>query len=119
VGRLALPLARGALAGKRRRSGERESVRAETDAFQDELYGRPEDFDVTEEVEQLAAARGVPRPRSHSRGSCTSPPSCQSSAPPSTATSKMRRAAVDLSLTTEEIARLEASYRPNSVRGHA
>ena len=57
------PLARGLLAGKRRRSGERRSVRAETDAFQDELYGRPEDFDVVDAVDQVANAREVPPAR--------------------------------------------------------
>ena len=54
------PLARGLLAGKRRRSGERETVRAETDAFQDELYGRSEDYDVAEAVEAVAGERSVP-----------------------------------------------------------
>ena len=54
------PLARGLLAGKRTREGERRSVRSETDGFQDELYGRPEDFDVVDAVEALAAARGAP-----------------------------------------------------------
>ena len=53
------PLARGLLAGKRTREGERRSVRSETDGFQDELYGRPEDFDVVDAVEALAAARVV------------------------------------------------------------
>src|SRR5262245_45984375 len=40
------PLARGFLAGTRTRSGERRTTRSETDSFADELYGRPEDFDV-------------------------------------------------------------------------
>jgi len=53
------PLARGLLAGKRTRTGERASVRAETDAFQDELYGRSEDYDVAEAVEGVASGRGV------------------------------------------------------------
>ena len=34
------PLARGWLAGTRTREGERRTTRAETDAFQDQLYGR-------------------------------------------------------------------------------
>src|SRR5439155_4048292 len=40
------PLARGLLAGTRTREGERRTTRAETDAYADQLYGRPEDFDV-------------------------------------------------------------------------
>ncbi|MFL6131174.1 MAG: aldo/keto reductase, partial [Nocardioidaceae bacterium] len=54
------PLARGLLAGKRTRAGDRRSVRSETDGFQDELYGRDEDFDVVDAAEALAGARGVP-----------------------------------------------------------
>ena len=54
------PLARGWLAGTRGRGGERRTTRAETDSYADELYGRPEDFDVVERVAEVAAERGVP-----------------------------------------------------------
>ena len=75
------------------------SVRAETDAFQDELYGRPEDFDVIDRVAEVVAPRAAcRRPRSRSRGCCTSPPSCRSSAPRARATSPTRAAAAELSL---------------------
>ena len=113
------PLARGLLAGKRRRSGERESVRAETDTFQDELYGRPEDFDVAEQVEQLAAARGVPPAQVALAWLLHQPAVVPIVGATRESYIEDARAAVDLSLTTEEIARLEAPYRPNSVRGHA
>ena len=54
------PLARGMLAGNRTRSGEKQTKRAQTDAFGDTLY-RPEiDFDVVERAEEVAEARGVP-----------------------------------------------------------
>jgi aryl-alcohol dehydrogenase-like predicted oxidoreductase len=113
------PLARGVLAGKRRRSGERESVRAETDTFQDELYGRPEDFDVAEKVEQLAAARGVPPAQVALAWLLHKPAVVPIVGATRDSYIQDARAAVDLSLTTEEIAGLEAPYRPNSVRGHA
>jgi aryl-alcohol dehydrogenase-like predicted oxidoreductase len=113
------PLARGLLAGKRRRSGERESVRAETDTFQDELYGRPEDFDVAEQVEQLAAARGVPPAQVALAWLLHKPAVVPIVGATRDSYIQDARAAVDLSLTTEEIAGLEAPYRPNSVRGHA
>jgi aryl-alcohol dehydrogenase-like predicted oxidoreductase len=113
------PLARGVLAGKRRRSGERESVRAETDTFQDELYGRPEDFDVAEQVEQLAAARGVPPAQVALAWLLHKPAVVPIVGATRDSYIQDARAAVDLSLTTEEIAGLEAPYRPNSVRGHA
>src|SRR5256885_4942882 len=44
------PLARGYLTGTRTREGERRTTRAETDGFQDVLYGRPEDFDVIDRL---------------------------------------------------------------------
>jgi 1-deoxyxylulose-5-phosphate synthase len=113
------PLARGLLAGKRRRSGERESVRAETDAFQDELYGRPEDFDVAEQVEQLAAARGVPPAQVALAWLLQKPAVVPIVGATRESYIEDARAAVDLSLTAGEVARLEAPYRPNSVHGHA
>jgi aryl-alcohol dehydrogenase-like predicted oxidoreductase len=113
------PLARGLLAGKRRRSGERESVRAETDTFQDELYGRPEDFDVAEQVEQLAAARGVPPAQVALAWLLQQPAVVPIVGATRESYIEDARAAVDLSLTADEIARLEAPYRPNSVHGHA
>src|SRR5919201_2045544 len=54
------PLARGFLTGTRTRGGERRTTRAETDSYADELYGRPEDFDVVERLAQVAGERGVP-----------------------------------------------------------
>jgi aryl-alcohol dehydrogenase-like predicted oxidoreductase len=113
------PLARGVLAGKRRRSGERESVRAETDTFQDELYGRPEDFDVAEQVEQLAATRGVPPAQVALAWLLHKPAVVPIVGATRDSYIEDARAAADLSLTADEIALLEAPYRPNSVRGHA
>jgi aryl-alcohol dehydrogenase-like predicted oxidoreductase len=113
------PLARGLLAGKRRRSGERESVRAETDTFQDELYGRPEDFDVAEQVEQLAAARGVPPAQVALAWLLQQPAVVPIVGATRESYIEDARAAIDLSLTADESARLEAPYRPNSVQGHA
>ena len=52
------PLARGFLTGTRTREGERRTTRAETDAFQDVLYGRPEDFDVIDRLNEVAGERG-------------------------------------------------------------
>ena len=112
------PLARGLLAGKRTRAGERASVRAETDAFQDELYGRAEDFDVAEAVEKVAAERGV-APAQVALAWLLSRPAVVPIVGASRAGHvEDARAATELTLTAAEIARLEAPYRPNSVRGH-
>jgi 1-deoxyxylulose-5-phosphate synthase len=112
------PLARGLLAGKRTRAGERASVRAETDAFQDELYGRPEDFDVAEAVEAVASERAV-APAQVALAWLMHQPAVVPIVGASRAGHvEDARAAAELSLTAEEIERLEAPYRPNSVRGH-
>ncbi len=113
------PLARGMLAGKRARDGARRSVRAETDAFQDELYDRPEDFDVVDACEQLASARGVP-PAQVALAWLLHKPSVVPIAGASRESHIAdARAAAGLRLSPEEIAGLERPYRPNSVRGHA
>src|SRR5206468_4477491 len=54
------PLARGFLGGTRTREGERRTRRSETDPLQDEWYGRPEDFDVVDRLNEVAGERGVP-----------------------------------------------------------
>ena len=71
------PLARGLLAGNRGRDGRAaRRVRAETDDFADELYGRRRDFDVVDRVVEVARrSAACPRRRSRWRGCCTSPAS--------------------------------------------
>ena len=61
------PLARGFLAGTRTREGERRTRRSETDPLQDEWYGRPEDFDVVDRLNEVAGERGVQPLRSATR----------------------------------------------------
>jgi 1-deoxyxylulose-5-phosphate synthase len=112
------PLARGMLAGKRARSGERRSVRAETDAFQDELYDRPEDFDVVEAVERLASARNVPPAQIALAWLLHKPAVVPIAGASRESHVADAGAAAELSLSADEIASLERPYRPNSVRGH-
>jgi 1-deoxyxylulose-5-phosphate synthase len=113
------PLARGFLAGTRTREGERRTTRAETDAFADELYGRPEDFDVADAVRAVAGERGVPAAQValawllHKPGVTA----------PIVGATKLAHledalAAAELTLSDEEIARLEEPYRPHPVLGH-
>ena len=54
------PLARGFLAGIRTREGERRTRRSQTDPLQDEWYGRTEDFDVVDRLNEVAGERGAP-----------------------------------------------------------
>jgi aryl-alcohol dehydrogenase-like predicted oxidoreductase len=113
------PLARGMLAGNRTRSGEKQTKRAQTDAFGDTLY-RPEiDFDVVERAEEVAQARGVPTAQVALAWLLHRP---GVSAPIIGAT-KLRHledalAAEQLSLSREEMERLEELYQPHAIAGH-
>jgi aryl-alcohol dehydrogenase-like predicted oxidoreductase len=113
------PLARGFLTGTRTRMGERVTTRAETDAFADRLYGRPEDFDVAERVGEVARERDVPGAQValawllHKPGVTA----------PIVGATKLTHledalAAAELMLSADEIARLEEPYRPHPVLGH-
>jgi len=113
------PLARGWLAGTRTRAGERRTTRAETDTYADELYGRDEDFDVIERVAEVGAERGTPAAQIalawllHKPGVTA----------PIVGATKLAHledalAAAELSLSADEVARLEEPYRPHPVLGH-
>jgi 1-deoxyxylulose-5-phosphate synthase len=112
------PLARGLLTGTRTRSGEKRTIRAETDAFGDSLYG-PQDFDVVDRAAEVASDRGVPAAQValawllHRPGVTA----------PIVGATKIEHledalAAADLTLSDEEIARLEEPYVPHRVIGH-
>ena len=53
------PLARGFLAGNRKKGGGGDTSRANTDAFAGRLYGTDADFDVVDAVAKVAERRGV------------------------------------------------------------
>ena len=112
------PLARGLLAGSRTASGERRTTRANTDPFLDALY-RPElDFPVIDRVGEVAAERSVSAAQValawllHKPGVTS----------PIVGATKLEHledalAAEELSLSEDEIARLEEPYVPHAVSG--
>jgi aryl-alcohol dehydrogenase-like predicted oxidoreductase len=113
------PLARGVLAGNRTRAGERRTTRSDSDPFTDYLYSRPTDFDVVERVAEIAGERGVPSAQValawllHKPGVTA----------PIVGATKLAHlqdalAAERLTLSDEEIARLEEPYEPHPVLGH-
>jgi len=113
------PLARGLLAGTRTRSGERRTTRAESDTYADELYGRPEDFDVVERLVEVAADRNAP-PAQVALAWLLRKPGVTA---PIVGATRLEHlddalAATDLALTPGEIAHLEEPYRPHPVLGH-
>jgi len=114
------PLARGWLAGTRTREGERRTRRAETDAFQDELYGRPEDFDVVDRVVEVAGERGLP-PAQVALAWLLHKPGVTSPIVGATKLGHLEDAlaAAGVTLSDDEVARLEEPYRPHPVLGHA
>ena len=112
------PLARGLLAGTRTSTGERLTSRAETDAFHDSLYRSDLDGPVIENVVEVAAERGVSAAQValawlwHKPGVTA----------PIVGATKLAHvedalAAEALSLSDEEIGRLEEPYVPHPVSG--
>ena len=113
------PLARGLLTGNRTRSGEKLTKRAQTDAFADSLYKPELDFEVVERADEVGAERGVPTAQValawllHRPGVTA----------PIVGATKLEHledalAAEQLSLSQEEIKRLEELYQPHPVAGH-
>jgi 1-deoxyxylulose-5-phosphate synthase len=113
------PLARGLLAGNRTREGEKLTTRANTDAFSDHLYKPEVDFAVVDRVVEVAGERGVPSAQValawllHKPGVTA----------PIVGATKLGHlqdalAAEQLSLSENEVERLEEPYVPHAVVGH-
>jgi aryl-alcohol dehydrogenase-like predicted oxidoreductase len=112
------PLARGLLAGGRERGGERTTVRAGSDRVA-EMY-EDSDFDVVDVVREVAEERGLP-PAQIALAWLLGKPAVVA---PIVGATKLRHledaiAAVDVTLSEEEAARLQAPYRPHPILGHS
>ena len=113
------PLARGMLARPRPASEAKATTRAGTDTYADEIYTGQVDWAVVDAVERVATARGVSMAQVGlawllSRPAVTAP---------IVGATKLAQledaiAAVELVLTPEECAALEACYTPHKVLGH-
>ncbi len=114
------PLARGVLAGNRGRQGERRTTRAGSDPLSDERYNSPGDFDVADRLAEVAAARGAP-PAQVALAWLLSRPAVTAPIVGATRLGHISDAlaAVQLTLTEEEVGRLEEPYLPHPVLGHA
>jgi aryl-alcohol dehydrogenase-like predicted oxidoreductase len=112
------PLARGLLAGNRDRGGARNTVRANNDAFGDTLY-TDDDFDVVDALKAVAAERGLP-PAQLALAWLLAKPGVTAPIVGATRLAHLQDAvaAVGVTLTEAEIARLEQAYRPHPVLGH-
>ncbi len=113
------PLARGLLAGTRRKAGDAEAtLRAESDEYARKLYDHPADWDVVEATERVAHQRGV-KPAQVALAWLLSRPAVTAPIVGATKLDHLTMAieAVDIQLTPEEIRNLEAPYQPHAVRG--
>jgi aryl-alcohol dehydrogenase-like predicted oxidoreductase len=113
------PLARGLLTGNRDRDGRRKTVRAGSDTYADELYGAGSDFEVVDALRAVAAERGLPPARIALAWLLGKPVVSA----PIVGASRLAHledaiAAAELTLTADEVARLEAPYRTHPVLGH-
>ena len=113
------PLARGFLAGNRRRGDMGETTRSQSDDFAHRMYYADDDFEVVERVGAIAEARGVSNAQVALAWLLGKP---GVTAPIVGATKPNHLsdafAALALELTPEEVAALEAPYRPHPVLGH-
>ena len=113
------PLARGFLAGNRRRSDRGETTRAQTDNFAHDLYYADSDFTIADRVGELARRRNL-KPMQIALAWVLSKPGVTA---PIVGASKLPHleelvAATDVRLTDDEIAFLEELYEPHRILGH-
>jgi 1-deoxyxylulose-5-phosphate synthase len=113
------PLARGLLAGNRTREGERRTTRSKTDAFADHLYKPELDYDVIDQLAEVAGQRGDP-PQQVALAWLLHKPGVTAPIVGATRIEHLEDAlaAEQLSLSAEEIERLEEPYVPHPVAGH-
>jgi len=114
------PLARGFLAGNRRKEDFGETVRSKTDEYAHGMYYQPSDFTVVDRVTEIAQARGVPNAQIalawilHQPGVTS----------PIVGASKMQHledavAALSIKLDAAELKALAEPYQPHRVLGHS
>lgn len=112
------PLARGVVTGTRGRDGNT-SRRSQNDKFGDSLYGDYSDFDVADAVGGVAEQIGASRAQVALAWLLSKP----AVSAPIIGTTKLAHLedavkAVDVVLSAENIASLEAPYQPHPIRGH-
>ena len=113
------PLARGVLAGNRGRQGGRQTARAGSDPLSEQYYDSPADFDLVDRLAEVAAARGAP-PAQVALAWLLSRPVVVAPIIGATRLGHIgdALAAASLTLTDEEVRRLDEPYRPHPVLGH-
>ncbi|MAT97363.1 MAG: aldo/keto reductase [Anaerolineaceae bacterium] len=113
------PLARGFLAGNRKRDADDPTARAKSDDFAKSMYYESGDFDVVDAVVAIAEEKGF-SPAQIALAWLLHKPGVTA---PIIGATKMYQleeaaAAADISLSEAEIERIEAPYRPHVILGH-
>lgn len=113
------PLARGFLAGNRKRDEADPTARAKSDDFAKGMYYQPEDFDVVEAVTAIAQEKGY-SPAQIALAWLLHKPGVTAPIIGATKMYQLEEAvgAVEISLSEAEIARIEAPYKPHPILGH-
>ena len=112
------PLARGMVTGNRTREGA-QTLRGKTDEYSDKLYCQDSDFDVADAIGEVAESKGISRAQVGLAWLLQKP----NVAAPIIGTTKIGHLedavkAVDITLSEEEVEKLEAPYVPHPVLGH-
>jgi aryl-alcohol dehydrogenase-like predicted oxidoreductase len=114
------PLARGFVAGNRKREGGGETVRSRSDPYSASDYYHPQDFDIVARIAEVAQQRGVKNAQVAMAWILQKP---GITAPILGATKSEyideAIAAMSLVLSEEEIQKLEEPYQPRAILGHA
>jgi aryl-alcohol dehydrogenase (NADP+) len=114
------PLARGFLAGNRRRQDRGETTRAKSDAFAHSMYYNDADFTVVERVSEIAKTRGVSNAQIALAWLLAQPgmtaPIIGASKP---AHLEDAIAATGITLSAEELKSLSEPYTPHPILGHS
>ncbi len=113
------PLARGFLAGNRRKEDRGDSSRAKTDEFAHQLYYTDADFAVADRVVDLAARRGV-KPAQVALAWLLHKPGVTAPIVGASRLSQLDEAvaALRVNLSAEEMEFVEKPYQPHAVLGH-
>ena len=114
------PLARGFLAGNRRKEDYGETSRAKTDDYAQKMYYGDSDFAVVERITEVATRRGAPNAQIALAWVLAQP----GVTAPIVGASKMPHledalAALEIKLDAEELRSLGEAYQPHAIIGHA
>ena len=114
------PLARGFVAGNRKREGGGETFRSNNDPYTDNDYYHPQDFVIVDRITEVAQQRGVKNAQVAMAWMLQQP----GITAPILGATKVEYiddavAALSLKLSTEEMKAMEAPYQPRTILGHS